>query len=89
MTEIKPVSELRNYGKVLNDVSDGQPVYLTKNGYGAYSLRTMHDEDEYQKAMAALRLMSELNTGVRSGEEEGWFDEAELDRHFRERRKNK
>lgn len=85
--EIKPVSELRNYGKVLDDVSDGQPVYLTKNGYGAYSLRTMHDEEEYQKAMAALQLMSELNAGVRSGEEEGWIDDADLDQHFKERRK--
>lgn len=87
MTEIRPVSELRNYGKVLDDVSDGQPVYLTKNGYGAYSLRTMHDEEEYQKAMAALQLMSELNAGVRSGEEEGWIDDADLDKHFKERRK--
>lgn len=87
MTEIKPVSELRNYGKVLDDVSDGHPVYLTKNGYGAYSLRTMHDEEEYQKAIAALRLMSDLNDGVRSGEEEGWSSDHDLDRHFQERRK--
>ena len=87
MTKIRPVSELRNYGKVLDDISDGQPVYLTRNGYGAYSLRTMHDKDEYQKAIAALQLMSELNAGVHSGEEEGWIDDADLDQHFRERRK--
>lgn len=88
MAKIRPVSELRNYGKVLDDVSNGQPVYLTKNGYGVYSLWTMHDEKEYQKAMVALQLMSELNAGVRSGEEEGWIDDAYLDKHFQERRKN-
>ena len=87
MPEFKPVSQLRNYEKVLDDVHDGQPVYLTENGYGAYSLRTMHDEEEYQKAVAALRLMSDLNDGVRSGEEEGWSSDHDLDRHFQERRK--
>lgn len=45
----------------------------------------MHDEEEYQKAMAALQLMSELNAGVHSGEEEGWIDDADLDQHFKER----
>lgn len=86
MPEIKPVSELRNYEKVLDDVHDGQPVYLTKNGCGAYSLRTMHDEEEYQKAIAVLGLMSDLNAGVQSGEEEGWSSDHDLDRHFQQRR---
>lgn len=86
MPENKPVSQLRNYGKVLDDVHNGQPVYLTKNRYGAYSLRTMHNEED-QKVVAALRLMSDLNDGVRSGEEEGWSSDHDLDRHFHERRK--
>lgn len=57
-----------------------------KNRYGAYSLRTMHNEED-QKVVAALRLMSDLNDGVRSGEEEGWSSDHDLDRHFHERRK--
>lgn len=33
---IRPVSDLRNrYGDVERDVSEGGPVFLTKNGYGS------------------------------------------------------
>ena len=32
MPNIKPVSDLRNYGEVLRDVAVGQPVFLTRNG---------------------------------------------------------
>ena len=34
MPIIKPVSDLRNYGEVLRDVSPGRPVFLTRNGHG-------------------------------------------------------
>ncbi|NLV49815.1 MAG: prevent-host-death protein, partial [Clostridiales bacterium] len=34
MPNIKPISELRNYGEVLRDVAIGSPVFLTKNGHG-------------------------------------------------------
>ena len=30
MPKIAPVSDLRNYGSVLENVSTGSPVYLTK-----------------------------------------------------------
>lgn len=32
MSNIKPVSDLRNYTEVLREVSVGSPVYLTQNG---------------------------------------------------------
>lgn len=32
MPIIKPISDLRNYSAVLQDVAVGTPVYLTKNG---------------------------------------------------------
>ena len=36
MIQIRPVSDLRNkFPEIENAVSSGQPVYLTKNGYGA------------------------------------------------------
>ncbi|HCC35037.1 MAG TPA: prevent-host-death protein [Ruminococcaceae bacterium] len=36
MMEIRPVSDLRNkFPEIENAVNGGQPVYLTKNGYGA------------------------------------------------------
>ena len=36
MIQIRPVSDLRNkFPEIENVVGGGQPVYLTKNGYGA------------------------------------------------------
>ena len=35
MLQIRPVSDLRNkFPEIENAVKNGQPVYLTKNGYG-------------------------------------------------------
>lgn len=35
MIQIRPVSDLRNkFTEIENIVQEGQPVYLTKNGYG-------------------------------------------------------
>ena len=36
MIQIKPVSELRNkFSEIEKAVQQGEPVYLTKNGYGS------------------------------------------------------
>lgn len=86
MPTIAPVSDLRNYGNVLEKVSAGSPVYLTRNGHGAYSIRDIEDEENFQKAEAMIRLMCELNAGIRSAEKEGWISENELHRHFQDRK---
>lgn len=86
MAIIAPVSDLRNYGNVLEKVDSGSPVYLTRNGRGAYSIRTIEDEENFQKAEAMIQLMCELNAGIRSGEEEGWISEDDFRNHFKERR---
>jgi prevent-host-death family protein len=70
MPTIKPVSDLRNYTEVLKDVSLGSPVFLTKNGRGRYAIV---DIEEYEKTQAAVKLMSELEKGRISGEQEGLF----------------
>lgn len=59
MPKIKPVSDLRNYGEVLSEVSDGSPVFLTKNGKGRYALLTMRD---YDRMVAELELATKLAT---------------------------
>lgn len=89
MPTISPVSDLRNYGSVLEKVSVGSPVYLTKNGHGVYSIRDMKDEENFQKAEAMIQLMCELNAGIRSAEEEGWVSEEELMNHLRDKTRNK
>ncbi len=85
MPTIAPVSDLTNYGKVLEKVSTGSPVYLTRNGHGAYSIRDMKDEENFHKAEAMIQLMCELNAGIRSAEDEGWISEDEFRDHFRNR----
>ena len=45
MPNIKPISDLRNYGEVLRDVAIGSPVFLTKNGHGRYAVL---DIEEYK-----------------------------------------
>ncbi len=89
MPTITPVSDLRNYGAVLEKVKDGSPVYLTKNGHGSYSIRTIEDEENFQKAEAMIQLMCELNAGIRSAEEKGWISEEDVRIHLKNRRNNK
>ena len=82
MPNIKPISDLRNYSEVLQDVAVGAPVFLTKNGRGKYAILYIQD---YEKAQATIRLMNELAKGRRSGEEEGWLTAEDVRAHFRAR----
>lgn len=79
MPNIRPISDLRNYSEVLRDVSEGSPVFLTKNGRGRYAIVDMQD---YEKTQATLRLMNELAKGRRSGETEGWLTLEEVEAHL-------
>ncbi|MBQ9045152.1 MAG: type II toxin-antitoxin system prevent-host-death family antitoxin [Oscillospiraceae bacterium] len=73
MPNIKPVSDLRNYGEVLRDVAVGQPVFLTKNGHGRYAVLDMEEYREYEKLKAMRMLLRELDKGRISGERDGWL----------------
>lgn len=85
MVNIKPVSDLRNYGEVLRDVAVGAPVFLTKNGHGRYVVLDIEDYKEYEKLSAWKILKSELDKGRRSGEENGWLTAEEVKKEFEER----
>ena len=44
MIQIRPVSDLRNkFPEIENLVNEGQPVYLTKNGYGAIVVMSLEE----------------------------------------------
>ena len=73
MPHIKPISDLRNYGEVLRDVTIGSPVFLTKNGHGRYAVLDIDEYKEYEKMLAWRKLKSDLDEGKRSGEEKGWI----------------
>ena len=76
MTNIVPISDLKNYSEVLRSCDDGATVYLTKNGRGKYAIVDMRD---YERTLAARRLMSELAKGRRSGEKDGYLTVEEVE----------
>ena len=82
MPSIKPVSDLRSYTDVLADVSEGSPVFLTKNGRGKYAILDIRD---YDGMMAAGTLAGELARGRREGDEKGWIPEGDVRVHFARR----
>ena len=71
MIAIKPVSDLRNYNEVLQDVSEDSPVFLTRNGRGCYVVISIKD---YEKLTSAKTLFSELKKGEDSAIEKGWLN---------------
>lgn len=75
MPNIRPVSDLRNYSDVLQEVKEGAPVFLTKNGRGRYAVL---DIEDFEKAEAARHLAAELERGRRSGELGGWLSAEEM-----------
>lgn len=81
MPNIKPVSDLRNYGEVLRAVAVGQPVFLTKNGHGRYAVLDIEEYRRYEELLAKEKLLAQLEKGRRSGEQDGWLD---ADRVFEE-----
>jgi len=85
MPNIKPVSDLRNYGEVLRHVAVGSPVFLTKNGHGRYAVLDIDEYKEYEKMLAWRKLNADLEEGRRSGEEKGRVPAAEVRAHFEER----
>ena len=85
MPNIQPVSELRNYSILLENVVPGDPVYLTRNGHGAYAIVHIEDQQETEKMKAALCFMCEMNKGIQAGEEEGWLSIDQIRVHMKER----
>ena len=65
MTNIMPISDLKNYTEVLSNCDDGSVVYLTKNGTGRYVLIDIAD---YSNVEVAAKLSFELMRGRLSGE---------------------
>lgn len=73
MPNIKPISDLRNYGKVLSDVAVDSPVFLTKNGRGEYAVLAMEEYNFYQKLRAKAWLENELLQTEAESNEKGWL----------------
>lgn len=57
MMNFKPISELRNYNKVLNEVKPDMPVFLTKNGYGKYAVV---DLEKYESFKIGIKIYEDV-----------------------------
>ncbi|MCR5790192.1 MAG: type II toxin-antitoxin system prevent-host-death family antitoxin [Lachnospiraceae bacterium] len=78
MPNIKPISELRNYTSVVNEVKYGSRVYLTKNGHGQIVMINMKEFDEMEKQLALYKFKLEMEKGERSILEEGTISSEDL-----------
>ncbi|MDD4111496.1 MAG: type II toxin-antitoxin system prevent-host-death family antitoxin [Herbinix sp.] len=76
MPNIKPVSDLRNYTDVLNEVREDSPVYLTRNGRGEYAIIKLKELDRLK---ATIRLLSNLEEGEKSAREKGWLSAQDVE----------
>lgn len=56
MPIIKPISEMKNYTSVVNEVSYGNRVYFTKNGHGICALIDIKELDELDRQISLFRL---------------------------------
>lgn len=82
MPAIMPVSDLKNYTSVVNQVSYGNRVYLTKNGHGNWALIEMRELDDLDKDRALLKLMGKLNEAKISVREEGTISADDLEKEL-------
>ena len=78
MPNIKPISDLRNYPSVLQDVAVGSPVYLTKNGRGKF---VVMDIEDYEREKAEKKLLMKLQEAEEAVKDESaWMSLDELKR---------
>lgn len=79
MDNVKPVSDLNNYQQVLEQVTDGNPVYLTRDGHGEYAIVTMH---ELEKLRAMNTLLAKLQKAEQRSDVEGWISADRLEKEL-------
>jgi len=52
---------------------------MASNGKGRYAIMDIQD---YERVMATIKLMDDLETGRKSGEEQGWISSEQLKREL-------
>lgn len=82
MLNIKPISDLRSYTEVLDEVAQGSPVFLTKNGRGRYVIQ---DSSDYERYEAEKTLLARLDCGKRVADERGTLTTEQVRGVFSER----
>lgn len=70
MTNIKRISDLRNFPVVFNEVAEASPEYLTRNGREGYAIEKL---EELDKLNAAVKLLANIEVGEKLAREQGWL----------------
>ena len=78
MIQIRPVSDLRNnFTELEKEVKNGQPIFLTKNGYGTMVLLSIEEysklTDQVERKLDEADIQAE-STDVRLSHEEAFGD---------------
>ena len=76
MSNILPVSDLRNYNEVLKHCHKGEPVFLTKNGRGRFVVMDIEDYERERAEKKLLMKLQEAEEAVKNGD--GWLTLEEL-----------
>lgn len=76
MSNILPVSDLRNYNEVLKSCQAGEPVFLTKNGRGKFVVMDITDYEREKSEKKLLMKLQEAEDAVK--EESAWLSMDEL-----------
>ncbi len=76
MSNILPVSDLRNYNEVLKNCQVGEPVFLTKNGRGRFVVIDIEDYEREKAEKKLLMKLQEAEEAVKTGTE--WLNIDEL-----------
>ena len=83
MPQFVPISDLRDYNKVINQITPENPVYLTKHGRGAtLAIVDAAEYDRLKKLEASSRLLEALRKGAKSGEVDGWIAAEDMEAFF-------
>ena len=75
MPNIKPISDLRNYTKVVEEVKYGERVYLIRNGHGCVAMINMQELDDIERELALYKLKGEFGKAEQSIIDEGLVSE--------------
>ena len=77
MQNIMPISDLRDYNKVLKHCANGEPVFLTKNGRGAFVLIDIKEYEFERQATKLIMRLAKSEARVAGGERAMTIDELE------------
>ena len=69
MTQIVPITEMRNTSKMF-EMSEKQPVYITKNGYGSRVLLNIEAYNKIKELLLDLELEERFQRSEANGDNE-------------------